>query len=43
MALGQMGQDFRIGPRKPCTTWYTIIFFEKTPKDKYEAETISVD
>jgi hypothetical protein len=23
--------------------WYSITFFDKTPEDKYEAETISMD
>jgi hypothetical protein len=42
-AVGQMGQDFWVGPRKPCIYWYKIAFFDETPEDKYEVDTISVD
>jgi hypothetical protein len=37
-----MAQDFWVGPRKPCIR-YKIAFFDETPEDKYEADTISVD
>jgi hypothetical protein len=44
VALGQMAQDFWVEPRKPCIYyWYKIAFFDETPEDKYEAETISMD
>jgi hypothetical protein len=40
-ALGQKAQEFWVGPRKPCITG--IAFFDETPEDKYEDETISMD
>ncbi len=43
MALGQMAQDFLVGPKKPCITGIKIAFFYETPEDKSEAETVSVD
>jgi hypothetical protein len=43
MALGQMAQDFRAEPRKPCITGIKWLFFYETPEGKYEAETISMD
>jgi hypothetical protein len=39
-----MAQDFWVEPRKPCIYyWYKIAFFDETPEDKYEAETIFMD
>jgi hypothetical protein len=42
-ALGQMAQDFWVGPRKPCISGIKWQFFDETPEDKFEAETISLE
>ncbi len=38
-----MAQDFWVGPRKPFITGTKWHFFDETPEDKFEAETISLD
>ncbi len=38
-----MAKDFWVGPRKPCITGTKIAFFDETPEDKYEVDTISMD
>jgi hypothetical protein len=43
-ALGQIAQIFGLGLENHVQYyWYKITFFDETPEDKFEAETISVD
>jgi hypothetical protein len=41
--IGPNGPGFSGWAYKTIYYWYKIAFFDETPEDKYEADTISVD
>jgi hypothetical protein len=41
--IGPNGPGFSDWAYKTMYFWYKIAFFDETPEDKYEADTISVD